>query len=414
MVVPVDVERIAARLRLDAAGKIALADAEVEFVVEGEDGCPALDLRQEVSTFRLDGRQLPGEAFSHSDLGGGEGAGMRVIDQVLPAGSRHHIELSYPLDTPSAEEARPIDWTDGVHFDFWMSDLYPGRYLEMWLPAGLCQDRIRLRVEVEVAGGATRHTLLSNGTEVRLGPDRWRIDYPAQFTALSPMLVVEPEHKIGIRSRLVQLAGRPAAVTLVTAAHHEAEADLAGCEADVAAWLAYNAERYGPWVHGDRYTAVVWAAGRGMEYDGGTTASVRALEHEVFHSWFGRGAKPARASDGWIDEAWTSWATSTRRSDEGRFAEVELGLDEAPARLCPPNPWSRHTPVESYREGSRLFAGLAFLVGGADRLRHAMAAWYRANAGGFVTTDGLQRHLTETSGIDVGPWFRRYVHGLDG
>ena len=81
-----------------------------------------------------------------------------------------------------------------------------------------------------------------------------------------------------------------------------------------------------------------------MEYDGATTASVAALEHEVFHSWFGRGVKPARASDGWIDEAWTSWATSSRRADEGRFAEDDLGLDEPPVLLYPPHPWSRFTP----------------------------------------------------------------------
>ena len=35
-----------------------------------------------------------------------------------------------------------------------------------------------------------------------------------------------------------------------------------------------------------------------MEYDGATTAAVGAVEHEVLHSWFGRGIKPARASDG--------------------------------------------------------------------------------------------------------------------
>jgi hypothetical protein len=414
VVVPVDVERIDASLRFDVTARTALAQAEVEFVVEGEDGCPALDLRQEISSFRLDGVQLPGEAFSHSDLGGGEGAEMRVLDRVLPARSRHRLELSYQLDTPRAREAQPIGWSEGVRFDFWMSDLHPGRYLEMWLPAGLCQDRLRLRLEVQVVGAPADHALISNGAEMLLGPDHWQIDYPAHFTSLSPMLVVAPEHQIGVRRRLIGLRGLTQSVTVVTAGHEEVAADLAACEADIAAWLAYNAERYGPWAHGDRFTAVIWGPGRGMEYDGATTASVRALEHEVFHSWFGRGVKPSRASDGWIDEAWTSWATSTRRSEECRFADVELGLDEPPVVLCPPHPWSRHTPVESYREGSRLFAGLSQLLGGADRLRHAMAAWYGANAGGFVTTDELQRQLTEHSGLDVGPWFRRYVHGLGG
>ena len=40
-----------------------------------------------------------------------------------------------------------------------------------------------------------------------------------------------------------------------------------------------------------------------------------------------------------------------------------------------------------------------------------MGAWYRANAGGFVTTDGLAAHLTSWSGVDVAPWFDRYVYG---
>jgi hypothetical protein len=295
-----------------------------------------------------------------------------------------------------------------------MSDLHPGRYLEMWLPAGLCHDRFRLDLDVEVVGAPGPHAVVSNGQETRLGPDHWRIEYPARFTALSPMLVVAPEHEMTVRCHPVAVAGRVAPLTVLAVTHRDAAADGAGCAADIAAWLAYNAERYGPWIHGDRYSALVWAEGRGMEYDGATTASIRALEHEVFHSWFGRGIKPARASDGWIDEAWASWATASRRSEDGRFAEAELGLDEPPVTLYPPHPWSRYTPVESYREGSRLFAGLAFLLGGAERLRQAMADWYRANAGGFVTTDGLERHLSTASGLDVGPWFQRYVHGFDG
>ena len=60
-----------------------------------------------------------------------------------------------------------------------------------------------------------------------------------------------------------------------------------------------------------------------------------------------------------------------------------------------------------------LFAGLAFLFGGPERLRSAMAAWYQANAGRLVTTDGLAAHLKAWSGIDVGPWWARYVHGRE-
>ena len=385
-------------------------------------GCPVFDLRQPVERIRLDGAALPPDAAAHRDLGTGEAGAMRVLDRPLEAGTRHRLEVGYHLQRPDTEGAHPVEWRDGgVRFDLWMSDLHPGRYLEMWLPANLCHDRFELSVDVCVVGataadlapgGALAHTVVTNGTETVRAPGRWRIDYPAHFTALSPLLVLAPEAEMEVTRGRAPLAGRARHLEVVTARHREVGADLAACQADIIGWLAGAAARYGPWVHGPRFTAVVWGPGRGMEYDGATTASVAALEHEVFHSWFGRGVKPARASDGWIDEAWTSWATSSRRADEGRFAEVDLGLDEPPVLLYPPHPWSRFTPVESYREGARLFAGMARLMGGADRLRSAMAAWYRAHAGGLVTTDGLESHLSAwSSDVDLRPWFDRYVHG---
>jgi hypothetical protein len=179
----------------------------------------------------------------------------------------------------------------------------------------------------------------------------------------------------------------------------------------VAGWLAYLHTRFGPWAHGETMTTFVWEPGRGMEYDGGTTAAVGALEHEVFHSWFGRGVKPARASDGWIDEAWTTWNTASRRAEGPRFGAEELSLDEEPVLLCPPHPWSRHTPRQSYASGSRLFAGMAAILGGPDRLRHAMAGFYAAHRGGLVTTDDLQGHLQGHTDVDLAPWWDRYVHG---
>jgi aminopeptidase N len=207
------------------------------------------------------------------------------------------------------------------------------------------------------------------------------------------------------------MAGSQRSLGLLIARHSDADADLTACESDLKAWIAYLSTRYQPWVHGDTFTAVIWGSPRGMEYDGATTSSTAALEHEVFHSWFGRGVKPARAADGWIDEAWTTWSTASRRSEVPRFGAMELGLDEDPVELYPPHPWSRHTPVEAYSGGARLFAGLAHVLGGADRLRAAMGEWYLANAGGLVTTDGLGAHLQAWSGVDISPWWARYVHG---
>ncbi len=159
---------------------------------------------------------------------------------------------------------------------------------------------------------------------------------------------------------------------------------------------------------------MLWGETRGMEYDGATTTSAPALEHEVFHSWFGRGVKPASASDGWIDEAMASWATASRRAATGRFQAEPLGLDEEPSVLFPAHPWSRHTPREAYTAGSRLLSGVAHMAGGAAELRSALAAWYGSYGGGAASTQDLARHLSEWCGQDLRPWWERYVYGGTG
>lgn len=413
-VVAPSVERIAASLHLDVASREGRGRATVDFCGGVTDGYPALDLRQPVESVRLDGKELDPDAFAHVDLGGGDGAQMRVLDTEISAGARHQLQVEYRLETPDCVGAEPIGWvSDGVRFDLWMSDLHPGRYLEMWVPAPLIHDRFALRVDLRIEGTDRPHILVANTGGVDAGPGgrAWSLVYPAHFTALSPMLVVAPADTIELRRSAVNLGARSRSLGLVTARHTDTDADLAACEADIKGWLAYLSARFEPWVHGDTFTAVVWAPGRGMEYDGATTASVGALEHEVFHSWFGRGVKPARAGDGWIDEAFTTWSTASRRSDLPRYSSEELSLEEPPVELYPAHPWARRTPLESYSEGARLFAGLAHRLGGPERLRAAMADWYRANAGNLITTDGLGAHLKAWSGIDISPLWARYVHG---
>jgi hypothetical protein len=413
-VVAPSVERIDAALTFDVSSRQAEGRATIELCGAPTTGYPALDLRQPVDSVRFDGKSLHPDAFAPADVGAGTGAEIRVLDVQVEAESRHVLEVSYQVGTPQAEGAQPIGWREsGLRFDFWMSDLHPGRYLEMWIPAPLVHDRFTLNIDIRLNGTDRPHTLVANtaGIDSAPGGRKWSLCYPAHFTALSPMLVIAPSDTIDIRRTAFSLPGRSRSMGLVCARHSDADADIGACEADLRAWLVHLATRYEPWVHGDTYWAVIWSAGRGMEYDGATTASVEALEHEVFHSWFGRGIKPARAADGWIDEAWTVWSTSAHGRDQPRFWEANLGLDEPPVVLYPPHPWSRYTPTDAYTHGARLFAGIASLFGGANRLRAAMADWYRANAGGLVTTDGLAAHLKAWSGIDIGPWWARYVHG---
>ena len=338
---------------------------------------------------------------------------MRVVDVACEGGSSHVLSLRYRLGTPEATGALPVDWSppgDGVSWDLFMSDLEPGRYLEMWLPANLCHDRLAVELEVEVAGTARPHVLLANGAAVEHTPGYgWSVRYPGTFTSLSPLLVLAPSDQVKAQQTAVHAGGKETRVRVARV--DGAGTDLHDVTADIAASLAYFTERYGSWAHGDDFLAVIWDLPRGMEYDGATTACEPAIEHEVFHSWFGRGVKPACAADGWIDEAMATWVTASRRATVGRFAVEELGLDEPPSLLYPAHPWSRHTPREAYAAGGRLMSGLAYMAGGAAQLRSALASWHKAHSGGSASTRQLAVHLESWCGRDLTPWWDRYVYG---
>jgi hypothetical protein len=413
LVVAVDAESLRATVRFDVEARSAEVTAVLDFRIDGPDGLPAFDLRQDIDEAVLDGQRLSLDALAHRDLGAGDGARMRVLDLPCASGSRHRLELRYRLATPDAAGSQPVGWADdddGVRFDLWMSDLDPGRYLEMWFPAGLCHDRLSVALDIEVAAPGRPHAVLANGEVHALAPgSRWRVTYPSDFTSLSPMLVLGPRDELSVHHRVAPVSGRPLDVTVAAWAGTGPGPESAA--ADVASWLAQFAARYGAWCHGGRFVALLWDAPRGMEYDGATTACEPALEHEVFHSWFGRGVKPASANDGWIDEAMATWATGSGRLPGSRFAAEPLGLDEEPVLLCPSHAWARSTPREAYPAGGRLLAGLAAMAGGAGAMRSALADWHAHYGGGQASTADLARHMSRWCGRDVTPWWDRYVYG---
>ena len=383
-----DVTSIEATLQFDCRRRVARADAVMRFTVSG---VPAVfDLRQEISEAELDGSRLDLDRLAPTPddvrIAPVEGAG------------EHELHLRYDLELPRTTEPLPIGWaesTSGVVFDLWMSDLHPGRYLESWIPAPLCDDRFALTVNIEISGTSSPHAVFANGDYTANG-----VQYPDAFTSLSPMLVIAPEARVDLEEAggitVCKLAGP--------------EIDLGACHSMIREFLDHNSEVFGEYAFGDAFLAYLWGTTRGMEYDGATTTSVGALEHEVFHSWFGRGVKPATANDGWIDEAFCVWYTAGPPRDR-RFA-TPFDHGEPPVMLRPPGRFDRFTPRDAYTAGPRFFAGVADLLGGPDALIAVMASLYGERRGGFLSTDDLKYVLSKAAGQDLTWAFDRWVHGV--
>lgn len=407
LAVPIDVLELRGEFRLDVAAQTTEAYARLRFTI-AEAGRPIFDLRQgQVTEATLDGVAIDPEAMPERDLGGGPGAQMRVLAVELPACTEHTLELRYPVTKLVGFAAAPPAFDiDGVTWDFGFSDLAPRMFLEQWLPANLIHDRHPIALTLEIVGAPAEQRVISNGVISELGPDHWAIDFPAYSTAQSTMLVVIPAGRVESSSQMLMAGDAPAiAVELHrTLETPESSAQLHALLADAFQSFSMSTGDYAY----PRFTAYV-AINKGMEYDGGTTAAVSALSHELFHSWYGRGARPMHARDGWIDEAWDEYNTG-----DPMFPVQVLDASDPLVRLHDGNPWGRTTPFAAYDDGKLLFAAVAAEVG-VQPLRDSMRDFYEAHALGQMTSEGLEQHLACSLAAPAVRWlFHRFVYGLPG
>ena len=409
--VPIDIDMVDAKVVLDATAKSALAEATMQFRTGPQDGHPIFDLRQTIVAATLDGAAVPPSALAMHDFGLGLGSGLRILEVELPPCTDHTLHLTYALNKPGAPNSRAITWLFGstrVKWDLWSSDLYPGRYLEQWFPANLVHDKFSFTLDIELKASNFEHTLVTNGVTELIGASHWKVDYPPTFTALSPMLVLVANDRVFAETHELALAN-DVKVTLDLYQDFDVGADLAAVTADITGYMNEFIASTGAYAHGDRLTVYIWnEASRSMEYDGAATTRVDALAHELFHSWYGRGVKPASQNDGWIDEAWDMHSV-----DVG-FNGTPLDFNAPPVQLASPSPWNRITPDTAYFEGEQVFAGLAAMLG-IPPLRALMADFYAMHVLEVVTTRDLERHIyCASKDPQVLAAFHRFVYGKDG
>ena len=411
LAVPINIGRVSAKLVFDARSHRATGDATLDFHHGIDHGYPIFDLRQPITAAWLDGAPLAPAAMPLHRFGVKAEQSLRVLARNLRSGDRHRLRLAYdiavsPLAASGAGGYQPaLLWSgDGsVNFNFGFTDLGGGRYLEAWAPANLIYDRFALRLDVGVRNSKVPHALVTNGEAVEVARNHWRVRYPAGFTALSPMLQLHPQAEVDQAIRAVNLPV-PGRVIQVEAWKFQSNPLSLAAQLDaIERCLIRNEARLGAYHHGDRFTAFMHQGG--MEYDGACTAAPDALEHEVFHSWWARSLKPASQNDGWIDEAWAVY------HDDGAAQQTPFDFREPPVRLCQRTPWSRATPIYSYRKGARFFAGAAALVG-VDRLQALMREFYDLHAPGLITTAQLEAHLMDRTNDDV--LHRAFAHWIYG
>jgi len=411
LAVPIDISSVSASIVFDGGSSSAVADATMTYTVGPTAGRPIFDLRQSVSQAWLDGAPIPVAQLAHHTFGTGPFTDLRVVDSVQAAGAVHTLRVRYPLAVPTSQLGGSylpkLDWAPGPRLTFalGLSDLNRARYLEAWLPANLPFDQYAVDLDLQVAGTVAGHSVITNGAVTTLAGNHWRVTFPARFSSLSPLLEVRASDTVQSATGTVVLPVSGRTVTIEAWRPAGSTVDLTAQIAVIRALLVENENDYGGYFHDNRYVALFDSGG--MEYEGGTTTAPGALRHEVFHSWFARGLKPACQADGWWDEGFTTF------HDEGADDAVALDFTDPPVILCSRDPWQRHTPSASYSAGGALFKGLAAMIGAAALNGH-MSSLYLAQAGGLpLSTQRLEEHLVARSGdVRVVHAFHRFVYGL--
>jgi hypothetical protein len=411
LAVPIDIESVSAIFTFDGATQTATADSTITYTVGPTAGNPIFDLRQNITQAWVDGVNFPVSQLTHHDFGAGTFTNLRMIEAIQTAGSVHTLRVTYDLAVPDSQLGGSylpaLDWLAGpkLQFVFGLSDLYKARYAEAWLPANLIFDQYSIRLELRITGTMAAHSVITNGTITNVGLNHWSIDFPARFSALSPMLEIRATDTLNQQIDTIILPVSGKTVTIEAWKLVTSPVNLTNEISNIKAFLTDNENDYGAYLHDDRFVAFFNGSG-GMEYEGGTTTSTSALLHETFHSWFARGIKPASQADGWCDEGFTTF------HDFDANDSTPFDFTDPPVLLCSRDPWQRNTPENSYGDGNNFWKGIAAMIG-VGTLNNLMGDFYNKHKGEPVSTQMIEEFLLCNSGnpnlVDA---FHRFVYGL--
>lgn len=300
----------------------------------------------------LDGKKINIEKVSH------KGFRAMYLDEKLSEGT-HTVEFF-------GEVTELVDFSAAgrVRSAFWFTDLEDRNFLERFMPSSFEYDRVKMSFHIKLDGAATAHKLMVNGELSELAENEFYVDFPDFYNSSSIYFHLLPTDKINLNeSTFTSIDGRELPVKIYhTLKSHEFSADRTD-----AYFLSYMKatkdsmkdleSRFGPFLHEQMIVYATDGGGHsnlgGMEYCGATITNRGALNHEIIHSYFGRGIMPANGNAGWIDEAITTWAASKK------YRNLNPRYFKNPQNLYGRSDYVRITHTGAYGQGMRFMGGLA-------------------------------------------------------
>ncbi len=307
----------------------------------------------------------------------------------LQTDAEHTLEIAYRLPLP---ELYP-------RFSTEVSDL-EGRGNEEIFPTinsphELARHRLTFRVHSNTAFRCIGSGLVVKSDSV---VQQWILDTEREMASGTVMFVLLPEGDTVLEQR--NIAGVDVRIVAFVGG-----ASLSAAFNQLTPWLPELEANLGTFPMPRGISIFLVSSGGGMEYYGGTITSLWALEHEVFHMYYGCSTILATYRDSWLDEAVDMWY---ELSMDPTFAPI--GNDYRSNIVSGRSPVAVGFDRRAYDEGARVMEAVARELGG----RSAMIAFLRhihqhKQFAPFTTWEFLD-FLEDYSGIDMRSRFDDWLY----
>ena len=306
----------------------------------------------------------------------------------LSPGVPHSLEISYRLPLP---ELYP-------RFSTEVNDL-EGRGNEEIFPTlntphELARHRLTFRVH-----GSRAFRCIGSGHVLKTGtaPQEWILDTEREIASYTLMFVLVPEDDTVFEER--EIAGIDVRILAYVGGASVSEAF-----ARLGPWLTELQANLGPFPMPRGISLFLVSSGGGMEYFGGTITSLRAMEHEVFHMYYGCSTVMATYRDTWLDEAINIWY---EYSMDPTYPPMDSGYRS--------NIVSGRSPVavgfdrRAYDQGARMMEAVARKLGGRAAMIAFLSYVFQLKQFTPFTTWDFLDFLEDYSGVDMRDRFNNWL-----
>lgn len=394
----IDIRTIEVDFEFLPAQAILEADARVTFRMRPDQSLPLVHLDEPIIQNHLDEVWLNGESLDPDNP-----ADVKLVSfadswqrgfemqRVLAPHVDHVLEMRYQVPVGYSVPSLYTDCND-----------ITGHGNEAFFPtinspAELARHVLRFRV-----AGSTQYVFIGSGWVVEESVEdgqSWLLDTEEEVASYTVMWVMMPRTVAQVESRTIDGVD-VRIMSFIGGASRDPAFD------SLETWLPELRENLGPFPMNRGLSIFLTNGGGGMEYFGGTMTSLWALDHEVFHMYFGCSVVAKTYRDSWWDEAINIWYEDS----------AIPGALQPIAESYQSNIVSGRTPItpgfdtRAYDEGAQIMQAVAQELGGRQEMIAFLAylvAHYTFKP--FTTPDFLD-YLEDYAGLDMRTEFQQWLY----